>query len=226
MNYLKDRKQCVLIGGHKSELKNVISGVPQGSILGPLLFVIFINDMINCVSEDTNISLYADDTKIWRQIRSNVDHEILQKDIDALHMWSVQNKMKFNIAKCKVVPIAPPGKGLNDLFNKIFPLIYIYYYNLGSDELEFVESEKDLGILVTAKMSWDAQIDYIYSKSSSRLGLTKRALHFLNCPKQKRSFYLGVVHSLFEHCVQVWRPTQILLSIKWKGFRKEQLSGS
>ena len=56
-------------------------------------------------------------------------------------------------------------------------------------------------------MSWDAQIDYIYSKSSSRLGLTKRALHFLNCPNQKRSFYLGIVRSLFEHCVQVWRPT-------------------
>ena len=207
VNYLKDRKQCVIIGGHKSELTNVISGVPQGSILGPLLFVIFINDMIDCVSKETNISLYADDTKIWRQIKSVGDQEMLQKDIDALHKWSIQNKMNFHTQKCKVVPISPPGKGLNDYFNKIFPLNYIYRYNLGGVELEFVENEKDLGIHVTAKMSWDAQIDYIYSKSSSRLGLTKRALHFMTCPKQKRSFYLGIVRSLFEHCVQVWRPT-------------------
>ena len=68
MNYLQHRKQCVVIGGAKSNQKDVTSGVPQGSILGPLFFVLFIDDMSDHISEGTNIALYADDTKIWRKI--------------------------------------------------------------------------------------------------------------------------------------------------------------
>ena len=89
VNYLQDRKQCVQIGGTKSSLKEVKSGVPQGSILGPLLFVFFINDMSDVVSTGTQIVLYADDAKIWRNICYWNDHEILQKDISALCDWSV-----------------------------------------------------------------------------------------------------------------------------------------
>ena len=209
VNYLKDRKQCVIIGGHTSDFVNVTSGVPQGSILGPLLFVIFINDMINCVSNDTHILLYADDTKIWRQIRSIDDHYSLQCDINALNFWATANKMKFHVGKCKVLPIFPSGKELQlrDLFNKIYPLNNIFYYSLDGNKLEYVESEKDLGVHVTSNLSWGQQSDYIYSKASSRLGLLKRALHFVKCPKQKRVFYLAVVRSLFEHCIQIWRPT-------------------
>ena len=84
INYLQGRKQRVVIGGHQSELRSVNFGVPQGSIIGPLLFVLFINDMHKCVSPGTNIALYADDTKIWRKIESPEDHVILQNDINAL----------------------------------------------------------------------------------------------------------------------------------------------
>ena len=117
--------------------------------------------------------------------------------------------MKFHVGKCKVLPIIPPGKGfqLRDLFNKIYPLNYIFHYNLDGNELDYVQSEKDLGVHVTSNLSWGDQIDYIYSKASSRLGLLKRTLHFVKCPKQKRVFYLAIVRSLFEHCVQIWRPT-------------------
>ena len=103
VNYLKDRKQCVIIGGSKSGLKNVRSGVPQGSILGPLLFVLFINDMSECISKDTNIALYADDTKIWRRIVHWSDHEVLQNDINSLLNWAHLNKMNFHPDKCKVL---------------------------------------------------------------------------------------------------------------------------
>ncbi len=106
MNYLKDRKQCVLIGGVQSGLKGVKSGVPQGSILGPLFFVLFINDMADYVSEGTKIALYADDTKMWRKIINWSDHEILQNDIDSLHSWAERNKMKFHPDKCKVLSIS------------------------------------------------------------------------------------------------------------------------
>ena len=205
VNYLQNRKQCVLIGGAKSDLTGVRSGVPQGSILGPLLFVLFINDMSEIISSDTMIALYADDTKIWRKICTWKDHEILQMDIAALHEWSVKNKMKFHPHKCKVLPIAPIGKGLDNIWDQIFPC-NIFYYNLNGVELNYVESEKDLGIFVSKNLSWVDQILALYSKASSRLGLLKRTLHFSKCQKQKRVFYLALVRSQFEHCVQIWRP--------------------
>ena len=89
VNYLQGRKQQVIIDNAVSNSIDVLSGVPQGSILGPLFFVLFINDIINDIYENieanTNIALYADDTKIWREINSNNDCNILQKDIDTLY---------------------------------------------------------------------------------------------------------------------------------------------
>ena len=83
----------------------MLSGVPQGSILGPLLFVLFMNDIYESIDAETNIELYADDTKIWRKIKSESDCDFLQKDIDALYAWSRKNKMSFHPDKCKVVSI-------------------------------------------------------------------------------------------------------------------------
>ena len=101
-NYLYGREQCVVLNSVKSSLKPVISGVPQGSILGPIFFGIFINDLPACLNEGTQIALYADDTKIWRSICSDHDHVMLQKDIDNLNDWAMRNKMKFHPRKCTV----------------------------------------------------------------------------------------------------------------------------
>ena len=87
-----------------------MSGVPQGSILGPLLFVLFINDLFECISQKTDIALYADDTKIWREIKISEDHFILQNDIEKLFAWSNRNKMKFHPSKSKVLSITNQQK--------------------------------------------------------------------------------------------------------------------
>ena len=203
VNYLENRKQCVVIGGAKSGLLPVTSGVPQGSILGPLLFVIFINDMINCISPGTNIALYADDTKIWRKIQKWGDHDILQQDINKLYEWSVNNKMKFHPQKCKVLIVTL--QSLNTIWDIVFPF-QTYYYHLNGTVLEFTSNEVDLGVMITTRLSWRDQCLALFSKASSRLGLLKRVCHFVNSQKQKRILYLALVRSQFEHCGSIWRP--------------------
>ena len=89
-------RQCVVIGGHQSEHMPRVSEVPQGSILGPLLLLMFMNDMFDCFSDKTNIVLYADDTKIWREIIVWDDHLALQNDIENLLRWANMNKMTFH----------------------------------------------------------------------------------------------------------------------------------
>ena len=86
--YLRCRKQRVILDNAISESVGVLSGVPQGSILGPLLFVLFINDIYENINKDSNIALFADDTKIWRDINSESDCETLQNDINTLSIWS------------------------------------------------------------------------------------------------------------------------------------------
>ena len=95
-SYLSNRKQHVVLSNKFSTTLPVKSGVPQGSILGPLLFILFINDIYDNISPDTNISLYADDTKIWRQMNSYNDSIILQNGISSLNRWCITNKMRFH----------------------------------------------------------------------------------------------------------------------------------
>ena len=105
-NYFSDRKQRVSINNIFSSTLQAKSGVSQGSILGPLLFVLFINDIYENLSNETNIALYADDTKIWRQKTSYNDLYALQKDIDILDGCCRHNKMKFHPDKGKVLQMA------------------------------------------------------------------------------------------------------------------------
>ena len=98
---MRDRKQKVSINGSFSDLLGVHSGVPQGSVIGPLLFVLFIDDINDCISEGTELALYADDTKIWREILCDNDQIILQNDVNRLSEWSVVNKMNFHSKNAK-----------------------------------------------------------------------------------------------------------------------------
>ena len=199
-SYLEGRQQQVVIGGMASSKLIVNSGVPQGSILGPLLFVLFINDMFTCVSPGTNITLYADDTKIWRDIHLSSDHFLLQKDIDKLYTWSIANKMKFHPSKCKALAVTNQRNILHNLPFTIFQ------YKLHNTFIDYVNSQVDLGVTVSSKLSWTEQCNKLVSKASSRLGLVMRICHFTMDRKQKRTFYLTLVRSIFEHCSIIWHP--------------------
>ena len=215
VSYLSDREQCVVIGNTKSSFKPVLSGVPQGSILGPILFVLFINDLPNGLSAGTNLALYADDTKIWRTINSENDHEILQRDITYLNNWASQNMMNFHPQKCKVVSIAhrePPLLG-------ILPNIQ-YYYSLGECLLDYVDNEKDLGVDINKKLNFADQCTRLLSKANQQFGLTRRTCFFVNDAKRRRALFLSLIRSQFEHCSPIWRPTNKTMLDKFENFQK------
>ena len=133
--------QRVVVNGTCSTWSEVGSGVPQGSILGPILFLLFINDMPNTVSS-ARIAMFADDSKCYKIIGQESDIVNLQQDLDALFAWSLCNEMHFQPAKCKNVRISrkrvsPPRT-----------------YSLNGIDLEMVKSEKDLGVMIVNDTSW------------------------------------------------------------------------
>ena len=162
--YLINNKQTVVIGGIKSSMVSVKSGVPQGSILGPLLFVLFMNDISDCVSTGTNLRMYADDTKIWREIHVHEDHLILQNDINSLLEWAVRNCMNFHSSKCKVLSISRCMPNL--LINLPFTT---YHYSLGLNNfIDYVEHETDLGILMNKTFNFTAHTEKLYSTANQK----------------------------------------------------------
>ena len=200
-NYLCGRKQCVVIDNCKSVEKDVRSGVPQGSIIGPILFVLFINDMPQGINDGTHLALYADDTKIWRKITSELDLAILQKDIDYLYLWSKKNKINFHPKKCKVVSIN----------HKLSPLSMLPFttnnYQLGENLLAYADSEKDLGVDITNNFTFNQHCTRIISTANQKYGLLRRTCSFVNDIQRRRILYLTLVRSQFEHCSQIWWPS-------------------
>ena len=216
-NFLSSRKQRVVLSNKFSSTLPVMSGVPQGSILGPLLFILFINDIYESISPETNISLYADDTKIWRNMNSYQDCIILQNDINSLNEWCILNKMNFYPDKCKVLSISHKKVSWIDIlpFSK-FP----YAISL---ILDYVDNERDLGILVNETLSWDLQHNKLITKASQLLGLTKRTCHFVNNKNCRRSLYLALVRSQFEHCSPIWRPCSAIQIEKFEKIQKNAI---
>ena len=213
-SYLNERLQKVVIGSESSSTLKVNSGVPQGSILGPLLFVLFINDLPSGLSDGTDIALYADDTKIWRKIVSLSDCLSLQSDIDCLNNWASRNKMKFHPSKCKVLTVS--SRSVDSATSS-------FAYHLGNSPLNFVDVETDLGVDITPKLSWNSQCNRLYSKACQQLGIVRRNGHIVTDSKSRRALYLSLVRSQFENCSIVWRPTTSSLSDKLESLQKRAL---
>ena len=172
------------------------------TILGPTLFVLFLNDITSGLNDDTNILMYADDIKLWRQVAKYSDHQKLQEDINYLLDWSVRNKMNFHPSKCKVLMVSRFYPPLID----VLPCIQFFYY-LGNSLLDYTESEKDLGIVMNRTLNFTEHANYLYNRANQRFGLLKRTCHFVDSTDKKRILYLTMVRSLFEHCPVFWRPS-------------------
>ena len=218
-SYLQNRKQRVVLDNYTSDTIDVLSGVPQGSIIGPLLFVLFINNIYKSLNNSTNVALYADDTKMWRLINSNKDCEILQKDINSLHEWCAQNKMKFHPKKCKVLTVS---NNETPVFIDELPFTTTFY-TIGQDIIDYTDSQKDLGIYMNAKLDWSEHQAFILNKAHQMLGLTKRTCHFITDLRRRRSLYLTLVRSNFEHCSIIWRPCYNTDIAKFESLQKKAI---
>ncbi|CAM5151147.1 unnamed protein product [Eretmochelys imbricata] len=153
-NWLTGRLQWVLSKGELSGWREVTSGVPQGSILGPILFNLFITDL--GAKSGSVLIKFEDDTNLGGIANLEKDGDILQEDLDDLVNWSNSNRMKFNSEKCKVMHL-----GIN---NKNFS------YKLGTHQLEVTEEEKNLGVLVDHRMTMSHQCDVAVKKANTVLG--------------------------------------------------------
>ena len=188
-NWLNNRKQRVVLNGIKSDWMNVESGVPQGSVLGPLLFVLYINDLE--IGLGSKVWKFADDTKIVRSIKSINDNCYLQKDLDRLQNWANENQMEFNVKKCKVMHI-----GNNNIrFN----------YEMSENWLDECWSERDLGIKIDSNMNFSGQSLEARNKANRMLGFIGRNVTYKS-KEVVRRLYNSYVRPHLEYSVQAWRP--------------------
>jgi hypothetical protein len=191
-NYLSNRFQRVVLNGDNSKYKPVKSGVPQGSILGPLLFTYFINDINKELSSNSIMYLYADDSKLGYTINNRCDCIILQNDINLLTAWSTKWGLSFNASKCCVMSFL---KGHNKI---------IHDYTMNGLTLSRVNSIDDLGIIVRDDLRWEDNTLNIVNRANKRLGLVKRCVGY-NCNSQvKLLCYISLVRPILEYASVAW----------------------
>ena len=196
--FLCHRTQQVKINGVLSCSKHVLSGIPQGTVLGPLLFIIFINDMPEVCVNLSNIFLFADDAKIYKCISDRDDCKKLNMSCQNVFDWSEKWCMKLNVDKCKVLSIKSKTNTNFDYgFNK----------NNNYFVLEHVDCIKDLGVNIDSDLSFDAHISEKVNKAFQMLGIINR--NFCDVHVDERTFlllYKSMVRSQLEYAGTVWNP--------------------
>ena len=154
-SFLTGRRQCVVFRGASSDWTNVLSGVPQGSVLGPLLFSIYANDLH--LHLKSTIYAYADDTFIFRELKTDNDISVLQSDLDSLNWWSKNNSLQLNPSKCQVMCITR---------RRDKP---VASYNVNNNTLETCDSLRLLGVTVSSDLSWNCHVNNITKKCNKLL---------------------------------------------------------
>ena len=194
-SFLSGRSQSVVVDGHSSGESPVLSGVPQGTVMGPLLFLLFINDISADVS--SSIRLFADDCLIYRDIRSPRDAELLQQDLNKVVDWSKKWGMQFNVKKCNILSVTQ-----KDIKNRVG-----YNYSMDGQPLETTDSTPYLGVTLNQKLHWDVHINKTVAAANRTLGFLRRTLY--KCPQDlKETVYKTTVRPKLEYCSSIWDPHQ------------------
>ena len=189
--FLGSRSQRVVIEGEESESIPVTSGVPQGSVLGPILFLIYINDLPDEVC--SQVRLFADDTALYLTMESEDSGPTLQSDLDILSMWETRWDMEFNPSKCQVVHVAGSKRPVKR------------DYILHGQVLESVTCAKYLGVDISGSLTWNSHIDRITGSANRTLGFVRRNIK-TRMSKVRETAYNTLVRPQLEYASAVWDP--------------------
>jgi len=190
-DFLTGRKQQVLVNGEQSDSTQVTSGVPQGTVLAPLLFLCFINDLPKNIL--STVRIYADDVILYTPVNSIEDCYQLQNDLATLERWANQWKMTFNIQKCEFLRITLKKKPI------------LHQYTLYDTVVQEVTQTKYLGLTIDSRLSWTEHIRQITKKANNVKGFLQRNLQ--SCPiSVKESCYKSFIKPILEYACVVWDP--------------------
>lgn len=192
-SYIDNRTQAVVLRGYTSSWKSVPSGVPQGSILGPLLFTLFISDIKYCF-RNSHILLYADDMKVLKSVRTQSDTELLQSDLDRFVQYCKTNKLQLNVSKCFHVVFTRRKSNVGS------------GYKLDGTYINNEARIRDLGVIHDSKLLFDSHIETMVSKAFKALGFLIRVCASFRSIKPLKVLYCSLVRSHLEYASQVWNP--------------------
>ena len=191
-SFLRDRTQCVQVDGVKSFWKLVLSGIPQGSVLGPILFICFINDLPLKIKHNI-CKLFADDCKLFGIVKDCLTNT-LEKDLQKIHEWSVLWQLPFNELKCKVLHV---GRNNPD-----------HIYMINNHQLEVSEAEKDLGLIVDKSLKFHEHVASVVKKANQILGMIKKT-YITRDANTIKLLYTSLVRPHLEYCNVIWGPHYI-----------------
>jgi hypothetical protein len=205
-NFLTNRTQQVAVNGFKSSPADVTSGIPQGSVLGPVLFVLYINDLPRHVQ--SYAELFADDTKVFNRSDCAEGRNALQQDLDSLHRWSTDWQLRFHPQKCSVLRLGNPRdstvytmKGRNEQGEEC------------TIELKESEVERDLGVMVDNGLSFKKHVAQATAKANKIVGIIRRTFDYLT-PETFVQLYKSLVRPVLEYGHSVWQPRHKTLCIE------------
>ena len=200
-DFLSNRSQVVVVDGIFSYLAKVVSGVPQGTVLGPLLFLVYINDIGSCLTS-CDISCFADDSRIFKSISYSTDANLLQLDLLAVSKWSDENNMKLHSDKFVFVNFNNRRANFS-LANLPFYKDNLFYTTSNGPILETSDSVSDLGVTFSEDLSWTFHISSIVKKARQKAGWV------LSSFKDRSRLamitpYKSLIRSLLEYCCPLW----------------------
>ena len=188
-SFLRERTQCVNVDGVRSSWRDVLSGIPQGSVIGPILFVIFINDMPSHVKHNI-CKLFADDSKLFGDVNANVSNTV-QIDLSNLEYWSTVWQQPFNAKKCKTMHLGVHNPN--------------HTYHLNGHALDVTRTEKDLGVLMDDSLKFHTQTAAATKKANQILGVIKRSYKTRD-KNTMTTLYKSMVRPHLEHGNVIWGP--------------------
>ena len=197
-SYLSNRKQYCRINGVDSNVNDINVGVPQGSCLGPLLFLLYINDL-PCIVKSSKVSMYADDTSIYHSSKDIAQlNAVLNEELRRLDRWLKGNKLSLNVAKtCSMLITTKQKKKYLTAANQALQP------SIREEHIEVICNTKYLGVQIDENLTWKNQIKSVTEKVSRAIGFLKFAKHFLPLAVVK-NLYTSIVEPHFQYCCSVW----------------------